>query len=270
MSTPAQRAVRQSSGCPAPGGRACFYADLPLTDYRRALELQRRLVAARNTGVLDRDVVLMLEHPAVFTLGRRGGRRNLTVSPALLAARRIAVVHVERGGDITYHGPGQLVGYPILSLRSPRLAVTDYVSALEEVMIRTAADFGVHARRDARNRGIWVGNAKLGSIGIAIRRGISFHGFAFNVNLALEPFSWINPCGLQGIGVTSLAKERRRPVTMADARRAAKKHVTEILGLLPAATDLETLEALSARHSAAGSFSMAPDCPRTTDHAPRA
>lgn len=260
----AESALRRNSGCPAVSGRTCFYADLPLTDYRRALDLQHRLLAARKDRVLDRDVVLVLEHPAVFTLGRHAGRSNLTVSAAFLAQRRMAVAHVERGGDITYHGPGQLVGYPILSLRNPRLAVTDYVTALEEVMIRAAADFGVHARRDARNHGTWVGNAKLGSIGIAIRRGISFHGFALNVNLELGPFDWINPCGLQGIGVTSLEKECGRPVAMADVRRAVKNHLTQTLGLIPAAADIDTLEELLA-HQAGQQFSKSLDFPRKTN-----
>ncbi len=225
-------------------GRPCFFAAPERLEYRRALELQRRIVDARYRRRLDRDVLLILEHPAVFTLGRRGGRDNLTVSERFLAGRGIAVVHVERGGDITYHGPGQIVGYPILNLRSSPLSVTGYVTALEEVMIRTAADLGVAAGRDARNRGIWVRNCKLGSIGISIRHGISFHGFAFNVNLDLGPFDWINPCGLKGVGATSLARELGSPVSTADARAVISAHIQQVLQLKLIASTVEDLEAL--------------------------
>ncbi len=221
---------------------ACLFATPGRLAYRRALALQRRLVDARWHGRLDPDVLLLLEHPAVFTLGRRGGRDNLGVSERFLAERGIAVVHVERGGDITYHGPGQIVGYPILNLRGSPLSVTDYVTALEEVMIRTAADFGVTAARDPRNRGIWVKDCKLGSVGISIRHGIAFHGFAFNVNLDLGPFSWINPCGLKGIGVTSLEKELGEPVAVAAARRAITAHIEKVLQLDLIPESIENLE----------------------------
>jgi len=165
--------------------------------------------------------VLLLEHPAVFTLGRRGGLSNLIVSPDYLKKKGIAIVPAERGGDITFHDIGQLIAYPIVNLRANRLSVTDYVSALEEVMIGTAAKFGVTAVRRDLNRGVWVGTRKLGSIGIAIRHGITFHGMAFNVNLSLTPFDWIRPCGLHDVRVTSLVRERLQPVNM--------EHVREIL-----------------------------------------
>jgi len=224
--------------------RPCLFAAAGRLEYRRALALQRLMVEARHLKLVERDVLLILEHPAVFTLGRRGGRENLAVPESFLADRGIAVVHVERGGDITYHGPGQIVGYPIIDLRGTPLSVTDYVSALEEIMIRTAADFGVVAGRDPRNRGVWVGNRKLGSIGISIRRGISFHGFAFNVNLDLEPFSWINPCGLKGVGMTSLVKERGVPVAMAAARTVIIGHIRNVLKLNLISSTVEDMETL--------------------------
>ncbi len=195
------RGVRVPPSTPAAGrsGKTWLCVELPVTDYREAWDLQTGLVAARNSGVLASDVLLLLEHAPVFTLGRRGGLENLTVSEEFLKEAGVPVVHVERGGNITYHGPGQLVGYPILDLHASGLTVSDYVERLEEIMIRTAAHWGVAAGRNPINRGVWVGNSKLGSIGVAIRHGISFHGFAFNVSLSLEPFGWINPCGLRGI-----------------------------------------------------------------------
>ena len=210
------------------GRKTWLCADLPRLDYRKARELQLELVAARKSGILPLDILLLLEHAPVFTLGRRGGRENLTVSENLLRERGIPVVHVERGGNITFHGPGQLVGYPIINLHAARLTVTDYVERLEEVMIHTAGHWGVSAGRNAVNRGIWVGNSKLGSIGIAIRHGISFHGFAFNVNLSLEPFTWINPCGLKGICMTSLEGELSRKLSMREVREQMKQNIQAV------------------------------------------
>lgn len=208
--------------------RKCLYTELGSVDYEEARELQTRLVAARKEGRIRTDVFLCLEHPPVFTLGRRGGLENLMVSEDFLRKSGIPIVHIERGGNITFHGPGQLIGYPIINLHAAKLSVVGYVEKLEEVMIRTAADFGIEAERNPLNRGVWVGNNKLGSIGIAIRRGISFHGFAFNVNLSLEPFGWINPCGLQGVGVTSLARELSGKVSMKQARKAARQHIETV------------------------------------------
>ena len=222
--------------------RQCLFVTPGRLEYRRTLALQRRIVDARWHGQLDRDVLLLLEHPAVFTLGRRGGRDNLGVSGHFLDQRGIAVVHVERGGDITYHGPGQIVGYPIITLRGSPLSVIDYVTALEEIMIRTAADFGVAAARDPRNRGVWVENCKLGSIGISIRRGISFHGFAFNVNTDLAPFGWINPCGLRGVGATSLERELGAPVPLEAAFDAVSAHLRQVLRMELEPTGIRELE----------------------------
>lgn len=222
--------------------RPCRYADLPQTAYRQAWELQLALVAARSDGRLDSDVLLLLEHQPVFTLGRRGGLDNVCVARGFLEKKAIAIVPIERGGDITYHGPGQLVGYPIVDLRSSRLSVVEYVGKLEEIMIRTAADFGVAARRDDRNRGVWIGDSKLGSIGIAVRRGISFHGFALNVNTDLEPFGWVNPCGLQGVSVTSLAEENGQALPMHQVRKAASRHFEAVLNFRLEAVAMAELE----------------------------
>jgi lipoate-protein ligase B len=205
--------------------------ELPVSEYQEAWDLQHRLVTERKDRIIDKDVVLFLEHPPVFTLGRRGGLDNLTVSEGFLEKTGISVIHVERGGDITYHGPGQLVVYPIIDLIEAGLNVLDYVTALEEVMIRTAADWKVVAERNPMNRGVWVANKKLGSIGITIRRGISFHGIAFNVNVALEPFGWINPCGLKGISMTSMEHELSYQVPMHQIREAVKRHMAAVFGV---------------------------------------
>ncbi|MEA3436767.1 MAG: lipoyl(octanoyl) transferase LipB [Thermodesulfobacteriota bacterium] len=215
--------------------------DLPVIEYQKARDLQSYLVSARKNKTIDSDIILILEHPPVFTLGRRGGLENLSVSESFLEKSEIPVIQVERGGDITFHGPGQIVVYPIINLEKARLSVTDYVSNLEEVMIQTAKDSGVQAQRSVLNRGIWVGKKKLGSIGIAVRKGISFHGMAINVNLSLEPFNWINPCGLQNIKMTSIQQELSHPVSMLHVRQTIKQHFESIFRIELAVTDIKEL-----------------------------
>jgi lipoate-protein ligase B len=216
-----------------------LYLDLDTVDYKKTLELQHRLVAARKTRELESNILLLLEHPAVFTLGRRGGLENLTVSREFLDKTGIPVIQVERGGNITYHGPGQLIAYPIVDLEAARLNVDHYVELLEEVMIRTAREFDVQSQRNPLNRGIWIGNHKMGSIGIAIRKGVSFHGLALNVNLSLEPFTWINPCGLDQVEMTSIQKVSKRDVSIQDARQAFINHFATVfeVGLVDAGLD---------------------------------
>ncbi len=220
------------------------WTDLPETPYRQVWELQGRLAAARKDGVIDTDVVIFVEHPPVFTLGRRGGLENLIVSRTFLDRSGIPLVQVERGGNITFHGPGQLVAYPIVDLQAAGLKVVDYVQGLEEVMIRTAAHWGVAAVRDPRNRGVWIGDNKLGSVGISVRRGISFHGLALNVNLSLEPFGWIHPCGLPDVGVTSLARELGETLPMDAVRRVAADRMAAVFGITLVPTTLDGLTRL--------------------------
>jgi lipoyl(octanoyl) transferase len=222
------------AGCRIPGegnlGPEMWALVVPDTmDYREAHDLQLRLVRARAEKTLTRDVFLLLEHRPVFTLGRRGGTANLLVPETFLKCQGIDVLHVERGGDITYHGPGQLVGYPIVDLRERGWGIAEYVTALEEVMIRTAGDWGVQAERSPLNRGVWAGKDKLGSIGIALRHWVSFHGFALNVNTDLRPFGWIHPCGLEGVSVTSMARLFGEKIPMADVRESLLVHMREVL-----------------------------------------
>ena len=205
--------------------------ELQTMDYKKAWDLQTSLVDARKKRIIDRDVILLLEHPPVFTLGRRGGLDDLTVSRDFLKKSGIPVIQVERGGVITFHGPGQLIMYPIIDLNVARLRVVDYVEKLEGVMIRTVAEWKIKAERNPLNRGIWVGNKKLGSIGLAIRRGICFHGMSLNVNIAMKPFGWMHPCGLRKIGTTSIKQELSRKVSVDKVREAVKNHVESIFGI---------------------------------------
>ena len=221
--------------------RTCLCLDLPSIDYRDAWEFQTQLVSDRKSNRLDTDIFILLEHPSVFTLGRRGGLENLTLSEDLLKKTGIPVIHVERGGNITFHGPGQLIVYPIIDLRAAGLPVVEYVSLLEEIMIRTVGSWGIKAERNAMNRGIWVGASKLGSVGIAVRRGISFHGLALNVSLALKPFEWIHPCGLEGIGVTSMEEELSQNISMDSVRKTAKDYIEAIFGVNLVTTNLADL-----------------------------
>lgn len=224
--------------------KSCLCAEFSLLTCEGARQLQTELVAARKSGELSKDILLLLEHSPVFTVGRRGGKDNLLVSESFLEESGIPILHVERGGNITFHGPGQLVGYPIIDLRAAGLGVSDYVGRLEEVMIRTAARYGVQASRNPVNRGTWVGNSKLGSIGVAVRSGITFHGFAFNVNVSLEPFGWINPCGLQGIGMTSLERELHRTLPFDEVRERLKGEFEGVFQVKLEPADLAPLRRL--------------------------
>ncbi len=200
---------------------------LGLCEYEVAYGLQARLVAERAAGERG-DLFLLTEHPGVFTLGRRGGLDNLRVSREFLAGAGIPLLHIERGGDVTFHGPGQLILYPIIHLRQAGLSVAGYVWRLEELMLRLARDCGVEAGRDNRNHGIWLEDRKLGSVGIAIRHGVAFHGLALNVNISLDPFSWINPCGLAGIRMTSLSKECGVELRLDQAGLHIRRHLVDI------------------------------------------
>ncbi|MEA2059888.1 MAG: lipoyl(octanoyl) transferase LipB, partial [Thermodesulfobacteriota bacterium] len=161
----------------------------------------------KNQSEYKENVILMVEHPPVFTVGKRGGKENLVKSETFLKAENMPVIQTGRGGNITFHGPGQLVAYPIVNLRQAGKGIPEFVYLLESVMIEIAAGFKVKADRDKRNHGIWVDKKKIGSVGLTIRRNISFHGLALNVNMDLAPFSWIHPCGMPGVEMTSIEKE---------------------------------------------------------------
>ena len=190
--------------------------------YRDAVALQRALVEDRIRGAID-DTLLLVEHPHVLTLGVRGdgGRSHVLAAPELLRARGVEVHEAGRGGDITYHGPGQIVGYPIVSLRPDRQDVHRYVRDLEDVLIRTSGDYGIAAGRVEGLTGVWVGSEKLAAIGVRIARWVTSHGFAFNVTTDLEYFNLIVPCGIGDRGVTSLARLLGRAID----RREVEDHI---------------------------------------------
>jgi len=202
---------------------------LGIVPYAAASEIQRSLVEERRAGRVP-DLLLLLEHPHVITMGVKleAARNHLIATPELLASRHVEVHESGRGGDITYHGPGQIVGYPILDLRPDRCDVHKYVRDLEEVMIRAARDFGLTGGRIAGLSGTWVGADKLGAIGVRISRWITSHGFAFNVTTDLDFFKLIVPCGIASNGVTSLSRGAGRPVSMAEAEASLVRHFAEV------------------------------------------
>ena len=194
---------------------------LGLVSYEEAVALQQHLVQERKAGVIP-DQLLLLEHPPVITLGvkTRTDRSHVLASDESLKARGVELFESGRGGDVTFHGPGQLVGYPILDLKPDRCDVHRYVRDLEEVLIRAVATFGVTAAPDRGLTGVWVGPDKLAAIGVRISRWITSHGFALNVNTDLSHFDLIVPCGIRGRGVTSLQRILGRTVDMVEVERA--------------------------------------------------
>ena len=191
--------------------------------YRDGLALQAQLVADRQAGRIP-DTLLLLEHEPVFTLGQNAKREHVLVSPDVLRARGFDVEETGRGGDVTYHGPGQLVAYPIVDLSPDRRDVHRYLRDLEDVMIRTCADYGLAAERVEKMTGVWIGGRKAGAIGVRIARWVASHGLALNVTTDLAAFGHIIPCGLHGHDVTSLERERGRAVPMDDAMERLTAH----------------------------------------------
>lgn len=212
--------------------------------YADALALQRALVEERKAGAID-DQLLLVEHPHVLTLGVRGdgGRSHILASTELLAARGVEVHEAGRGGDITYHGPGQIVGYPIVDLKPDRTDVHRYVRDLEEVLIRTAAEYGVEAGRVEGLTGVWVGREKLAAIGVRIARWVTSHGFAFNVTTDLEYFGLIVPCGIADRGVTSLERLLGRRVDRREVEDHMIAHFCRVFGRTPASDGRRTIDA---------------------------
>ena len=199
--------------------------------YQEGLDLQKQLVDDRKAGLIA-DQLLLLQHPAVVTLGvrSRNDRSHVLATPEALAAAGVGLFETGRGGDVTYHGPGQLVGYPIIDLKPDRCDVHRYVRDLEEVLIRAVASFGIIATRVPGLTGIWVGDAKLAAIGVRISRWVTSHGFALNVNTDLSQFDLIVPCGITDKGVTSMAKLLSRFVQMAEVEDAIILAFAEVFG----------------------------------------
>ena len=228
--------------------KICQIVDLGLIGYAEAWALQKRVVAARKSAAIE-DVLLLCQHPHVITQGRNGKRENLLASEHILKQKGVEFHATDRGGDITYHGPGQIVGYPILNLGAIRRDVVWYVRMLEEAMIQATAEFGIAAGRVAGKTGIWVGNGsseeKLAAIGVHISRWVTSHGFAYNVSTDLRFFDLIVPCGIADRKATSLEKLLGRSVQPNEVTPRIANHLGEVFGLeMKEASRKELLENL--------------------------
>jgi lipoyl(octanoyl) transferase len=236
--------------------KICWVVERGLIPYAPACELQRRLVEARKAGAIP-DVLLLCEHPHVVTLGRNGNREHLRADDRVLAQMNVELHSTDRGGDITYHGPGQIVGYPILDLAEHRRDVRWYVEQLEELMIRATADFGLAARRIEGRRGVWIetaeGEEKLAALGVHLSRWVTSHGFAYNVSTDLRYFDLIVPCGIAGKRATSLERALGRTVSGGEVRQRLAARFAEVFNraLQPVSRE-ELREKLDPRSESAG------------------
>lgn len=228
------------SAAPAP----LLVARLGTIDYVQAWDLQRRLTAARRHDSLP-NTLLLLEHPHTYTLGRRGKRENILLGPDELERRGIAVYEVDRGGDVTYHGPQQLVGYPILKLPAGRLNYVRYIRDIERALLQAVRDLGIPAHLQEGYSGVWVGEEKVCAIGVKIdAHGVTSHGFALNVNTDLEYFGHIIPCGITDKGVTSLQRLLGRQVGMRRVENTVIRRLCETFDLHPVPGGRRTMERL--------------------------
>jgi len=217
--------------------------NLGRTEYSKTHKLQQGLQEQRREG-RGEDTLLLTEHLPVFTLGRSHPEPDLKVSTAEVAERGIAIVSTERGGDITYHGPGQLVGYGILDLKGWGIGPVDYVHGLEETMIKVCADWGIAAQRNDEARGVWVEDSKIGSVGIHVRRSVTMHGFALNVSPDMEHFELINPCGMTDASMTSLSAEAGKEIEMSEVYESVVFHFGRVFHCETEAVDVLSKKAM--------------------------
>jgi len=226
--------------------RTCSLHNLHLVTYENGMKLQQRLVELRQAEAID-DQLLLLEHPPVITLGRGGDVSNLLAPRDVLEAQGVRFYETTRGGDITYHGPGQVVGYPILHLGEGHRDIRKYVTRLEEVLIRSVAEYGITAERLDGKRGIWVGANKIAAIGVRIARWVTSHGWALNVSTNLEHFRLITPCGIRGMGVTSIERELGRRVPADEVRAVLAAKFADVFQreLVPRAETLRLVKILA-------------------------
>jgi len=203
------------------------YCNLDIIGYEEAWKLQHELLQLRKEKKIT-DVFLLLEHPHTYTLGKTADKKNLIGSEAYLKENNISVFEIDRGGDITYHGPGQIVGYPIISLNEWQNDTHKYLRALEEVIILTCKEYGLATGRNPKYTGVWIENRKIAAIGIKISNWISMHGFAFNVNTDLQLFDGIIPCGITDKEVTSLQKELGKNIPIDEVKEKLKKNFIEV------------------------------------------
>ena len=197
--------------------RILDYCDLNNIDYQEAWDLQKEILEMRVDEKIN-DVLFLLEHPHTYTLGKVADKRNLIGSVDYLMQNKISVFDIDRGGDITYHGPGQIVGYPIIDLKKWKQDTHRYLRSLEEVIIKTCSDYDLKGVRDPKYTGVWIGDKKIAAIGIKVSRWVTMHGFAFNVNTDLDFFSGIIPCGIVDKGVTSLKNELSKSIDISEVK----------------------------------------------------
>jgi len=209
------------------------YCDLGTIDYKDAWDLQKNLFNSRYKKEIN-DTLLLLEHPHTYTLGKTADRNNLIAEDKFLNQNKISVYDIDRGGDITYHGPGQIVGYPIISLTGWKKDTHKYLRAIEEVIIKTCAEYNIAAGRNQEYTGVWVGDKKIAAIGIKVSRWITMHGFAFNVNTDLSLFDGIIPCGIKEKSVTSLQNELGRVIEINEVKTFILEKFTEVFDYSPA------------------------------------
>ena len=203
-------------------------------EYAEALELQRNIARDRIAGTIPQDVLLLMEHPPVVTMGRATKEKHLVSSPEFLKSKGVELFEVERGGDVTFHGPGQLVGYPIIDLKRHRQDLHWYLRQVEEALIRALDTFGIPGERQAGYTGVWTQNRKIASIGVHARDWVTWHGFALNVSTDLGYFDLIVPCGIPAVTMTSVVREADAGTTMADVERAVIGAFGEVFELTPA------------------------------------
>ncbi len=208
--------------------RLCLACDLGTIGYQEALQIQRRLVEIVSQGLFD--VLLLLQHPPCLTIGRFRGSEDIVVPVETLAEEGIAVFHTDRGGGITYHGPGQLIGYPILNLGKNRLGIRQYIWKLEEVSLKTLSDLGIYGRRIPKYPGVWVGEEKICSIGLRIIQQVAMHGFALNVNPDFRHFEFIRPCGITDKKMTSISKLLGYEVEVEDIKESLLRAFSQAFG----------------------------------------
>ena len=200
--------------------------------YEEALEYQREVARQRISGEIPEDVLLLVEHPPVVTLGRSSKQKNLISSPEFLASRGVELFEVERGGDVTFHGPGQLVGYPVFDLKRHKQDLHWYLRSVEEAIIRTLSEYGIPAERSTGYTGVWTRNRKIASIGVHARDWVTWHGFALNVTTDLSYFDLIVPCGIAGVEMTSIAKETGATPNLDDVGSIAAGHFAAVFDLM--------------------------------------
>ena len=207
--------------------RSCLVAQLGTVTFDAAFDLQNRLLARRLAGQIE-DILLLLEHPPTITVGKSGKLENILAANPELSTQGIAVFCTDRGGDVTYHGPGQLVGYPIMDLRPRGKDLHKYVRDLEEVIIRTLRDFSIYGSRDVTHPGVWIGNHEIAAIGIRVSRWITMHGFAINVKPNLEHFSLINPCGFRDRKATSMFEILGEEISLTAVTEKLIRHFSDV------------------------------------------